>query len=65
MTPTVTTGYCAEKLIYFSRKPERRQHLEDLGVDGRIILEWILGKLGGMVWTEFILVRIGISGGHL
>jgi hypothetical protein len=27
-------------------KPEgkRRDHSEDLGVDGRIILEWILGK---------------------
>jgi hypothetical protein len=26
-----------------------RDHLEDLSVDGRIILEWILGKWGGMV----------------
>jgi hypothetical protein len=24
-----------------------RDHSEDLGVDGRIILEWILGKYGG------------------
>jgi hypothetical protein len=24
-----------------------RDHSEDLGVDGTIILEWILGKLGG------------------
>jgi len=23
-------------------KPEGRDHLEDLGVDGRIILEWVL-----------------------
>jgi hypothetical protein len=26
------------------RKPEGRYHLEDLGVDGRIILEWIVWK---------------------
>jgi hypothetical protein len=25
-------------------KPEGKNHLEDLDVDGRIILEWILGK---------------------
>jgi hypothetical protein len=25
-------------------KRERRYHLEDVGVDGKIILEWILGK---------------------
>jgi hypothetical protein len=29
----------------FSRKNQRgREHLEDLGVNGKIILEWILGK---------------------
>jgi len=25
------------------RKPERKKHLEDLGLDGRIILQWISG----------------------
>jgi hypothetical protein len=25
-------------------KTEGRSHLEDLGIDGKIILEWILGK---------------------
>jgi hypothetical protein len=39
--------------------------LKDLDVDGKIILEWILGKYGGKVLTGFIWLRIGISGGLL
>jgi hypothetical protein len=32
-----------------------RDHLEDLGVDGRIILRWILGSgLGGMDWIVLV-----------
>jgi hypothetical protein len=34
--------------------------LEDLGVDGKVILEWIVGT--GLDWTEFIWLRIGPSG---
>jgi hypothetical protein len=34
-------------------------------MDGRIVLEWILGKYGGKVWTEFIWLRIGSIGGVL
>jgi DNA-directed RNA polymerase subunit H (RpoH/RPB5) len=26
------------------RKPERKRTLEDLGIEGRIILDWFLGK---------------------
>jgi hypothetical protein len=33
---------------------KERNHLEDLGVDGKIILEGILGKQGVKVWTGFI-----------
>jgi hypothetical protein len=36
-----------------------KDHLEDVGIDGKIILEWVLGKQGR---TEFIWLRIGISG---
>jgi hypothetical protein len=38
-----------------------RNHSEELGVDERIILERILGKQGGHLWTEFRL-RSGTSG---
>jgi hypothetical protein len=32
--------------------------LEDLDVDGKIILEWILGKRSGKVWIRFMCLRI-------
>jgi hypothetical protein len=32
---------------------ERRDHLEDLEVDEKIILEWILGKWGENLWTGY------------
>jgi hypothetical protein len=35
--------------------------LEDLAIDGRIILEWILEKQSGKL-TEFIWLRTGASG---
>jgi hypothetical protein len=40
-------------------------HFEDLGVDGKIMLELILGKLDGRMWTGFVWHRIGTSGGLL
>jgi hypothetical protein len=49
----------------FIGKPEGTKTLEDPGVDGKITLEWILGKQGGKVWTGCIWLRIGMSGGLL
>jgi hypothetical protein len=40
-----------------------RDSLEDLCVEGRILLEWILGKSGGRMLIGFIWLRIGTSGG--
>jgi hypothetical protein len=39
------------------RNQKGRGHLEDSCVDGRKILKWILRKLGGSVWTEFMWLR--------
>jgi hypothetical protein len=40
-----------------------KDHSEDLGVDGRIILETISENLVGKVWTGFIWHRVGTSDG--
>jgi hypothetical protein len=42
-----------------------RDYLEDLGVDGKIILRWIFGKWDVGAWTGSIWVRIGTGGGQL
>jgi hypothetical protein len=44
---------------------EEGDHSQDLGVDGRIILEWMLGKSAGKVWAGFIWLRIGTICGFL
>jgi hypothetical protein len=38
---------------------------EDIGVDGRIILKCMSGKLDWRVWIVFIWLRIGTGGGLL
>jgi hypothetical protein len=39
---------------FWSQNIYGRDHLEDLDIDGKIILEWILGKWGGKLWTGCI-----------
>jgi hypothetical protein len=39
--------------------------LEDAGVDGRIILRWIVRKWDVETWTGSIWLKIGTGGGHL
>jgi len=40
---------------------EGRDHLEDLDVDGRIILKWFLNKPGEISWSASIWLRININ----
>jgi hypothetical protein len=41
---------------------KRRENLEDLGVDGKIILDWILGKYGGKERSGCIRLKIPVAG---
>jgi hypothetical protein len=45
--------------------PEGKKHLEDQNVDGRMGLEWILGRLAGGVYSGSGWLRIRASGGLL
>jgi hypothetical protein len=45
-------------------KPEGKNHLEDPGVDGRIILSWIFRKWDGVHGLDRSGSWIGIGGGH-
>jgi hypothetical protein len=42
-----------------------RDHLEEIGVDGRRMFKWILKKWSGRLWVGLICLRIGMSGGLL
>jgi hypothetical protein len=46
-------------------KPEGRSHLKCRGVDGRIILKWILEKWGRKTRIGLIWLKTGTSGGLL
>jgi hypothetical protein len=42
-----------------------RDHMKDLGVDGRIILKMILKKWVGEAWTGLLWLRVGTGGERL
>jgi hypothetical protein len=43
--------------VYLSENLKRRDNSEDLGVGGRILLEWTLEKYGGNLWTGCTSLR--------
>jgi len=54
----VYTGFCWGNL-------NERDHLEEPGLDERIIVRWIFRKWDVGVWTGSNWLRIGTGGGHL
>jgi hypothetical protein len=51
-------------ITFWLENLKERDHLEVQGIDDRI-LKWLLKKWGGRVWTGFIWLMIGNSGGLL
>jgi hypothetical protein len=49
----------------FGKNLRKGEPLEGLGVDGRIILKWILNKRYGETWTGLIWLRIGTGSVYL
>jgi hypothetical protein len=52
-----------ETLLY--ENPKKIENFEDLNVNVRIKLRWMLQKQDGRVWSGFIWLRIGTGGGLL
>jgi len=46
-------------------KPEERNHLRDLGVDGKVILRRLFRKWDVRVWTGSSWLRIGTGDRHM
>ena len=51
--------------MYIKLILRERDHLEDSGVDERIILRWIFRKWDVGAWTRSSWMRIGTGGEHL
>ena len=47
--------------LFAGKNLKKLEHLEDLGVDGSILLKWILNVYDGLVWIAFICRKIGTN----
>jgi hypothetical protein len=50
------------KITNFHSENLKGGNYEDLGIDWRLILEWIVKRWGGSVWNGFSWLRIDFSG---
>ena len=46
-------------------KQKEKAHLEDPGLERRILFMWVFRKWDGDAWFGLIWIRIKTSGGHL
>ena len=53
----------AYSFFWWSGDLRERDHLEEAGLNGRIILKWFFRKLQGGPWTGLIWLRIGTNCG--
>jgi len=49
-------------IVFWLENLRGRDHLEEIGVDGKIILECSLGKWDGRMWSGYRWLSIGIRG---
>jgi hypothetical protein len=54
-----------EDTRFWWESPKERDDLEDLGIGGKMVSEWILGRLAWGVWIGFDCLRTGTGGGLL
>jgi hypothetical protein len=50
---------------FWWENPKERDHLEDQGVGGMMVSEWILRRLAWRGWIGFDRLRLGTGGGQL
>lgn len=61
----VCTGWKIKFLTEIWSENLLKDMLEDLGVDGRRLITWILRSYGGVAWPGFVWLKMGTSGGLL
>jgi hypothetical protein len=58
-------GSGAVYTVFWWGKLRKIDHLENSGIDGRIILRWVVNKWDVGTWTGSVWLRKGIGGGLL